>query len=442
MRVLIFLTALHVASFRPVTGCPGVCVCPGVTPSCPPGVSVLLDGCGCCRVCSAQLGGACSQTRPCDHHKGLECNYGNDVGRTHGICRAKEDGRSCEYSGRMYQSGESFSAGCKHQCTCIDGAVGCIPLCPTLLPLATPSCPAPRLLKAPGQCCLSLACHGDSSPHNTTPQTPAYLPFPFPSYPKPHTKPYPKPYSKINTKPYPKPYSKINTKPYPKPYSKVHTKPYPKPYSKINTKPYPKPCSKHYIKPYSKPYRSPPKVALGNELVEAWPAWEQRSGQMAAWRQVGDQCVVQTTSWSQCSRSCGMGVSSRVTNDNGQCKLVKETRLCNIRPCSSLALPAKKGRKCSRTHKAPEPQRLSLAGCRSVRLYRPNYCGVCVDGRCCSPRRTRTAPVTFACPDGERFQRSVMFVQSCKCSEECDHLNDVALPPQRWLHGDTHKFTD
>ena len=60
-----------------------------------------------------------------------------------------------------------------------------------------------------------------------------------------------------------------------------------------------------------------------------------------AWRQMGDQCVVQTTSWSQCSRSCGMGVSSRVTNDNARCKLIKETRLCNIRPCSSMSIPVK-----------------------------------------------------------------------------------------------------
>lgn len=60
-----------------------------------------------------------------------------------------------------------------------------------------------------------------------------------------------------------------------------------------------------------------------------------------AWRQFGGQCVVQTTSWSQCSRSCGMALSSRVTNDNAQCKLVKETRLCNIRPCSSMSIPVK-----------------------------------------------------------------------------------------------------
>ena len=46
-----------------------------------------------------------------------------------------------------------------------------------------------------------------------------------------------------------------------------------------------------------------------------------------------ENCLVQTTEWSACSRSCGMGISARVTNDNPQCRLEKETRLCMVRPC-------------------------------------------------------------------------------------------------------------
>lgn len=46
-----------------------------------------------------------------------------------------------------------------------------------------------------------------------------------------------------------------------------------------------------------------------------------------------ENCVTQTTSWSPCSKTCGRGVSLRITNANKQCRMVKERRLCNIRPC-------------------------------------------------------------------------------------------------------------
>ncbi|PIO14240.1 hypothetical protein AB205_0165590, partial [Aquarana catesbeiana] len=44
-------------------------------------------------------------------------------------------------------------------------------------------------------------------------------------------------------------------------------------------------------------------------------------------------CITQTTPWSPCSKTCGMGISTRISNDNDKCKLHTESRLCNLRPC-------------------------------------------------------------------------------------------------------------
>ena len=76
---------------------------------------------------------------------------------------AQSEGRPCEYNSRIYQNGESFQPNCKHQCTCIDGAVGCIPLCPQELSLPNLGCPNLRLVKVTGQCCEEWVCDDDSA---------------------------------------------------------------------------------------------------------------------------------------------------------------------------------------------------------------------------------------------------------------------------------------
>uniref|UniRef100_W5L4U1 Cellular communication network factor 5 n=1 Tax=Astyanax mexicanus TaxID=7994 RepID=W5L4U1_ASTMX len=44
-------------------------------------------------------------------------------------------------------------------------------------------------------------------------------------------------------------------------------------------------------------------------------------------------CVEQITEWSACSRSCGPGVSTRMSNRNWACRPQTQTRLCQVRPC-------------------------------------------------------------------------------------------------------------
>ena len=79
------------------------------------------------------------------------------------LSAAQSEGRPCEYNSRIYQNGESFQPNCKHQCTCIDGAVGCIPLCPQELSLPNLGCPNPRLVKVTGRCCEEWVCDDDSA---------------------------------------------------------------------------------------------------------------------------------------------------------------------------------------------------------------------------------------------------------------------------------------
>ncbi|KAJ7316203.1 hypothetical protein JRQ81_002365 [Phrynocephalus forsythii] len=359
---VIFLLCLSLVACR----CPATCRCPPGPPRCPPGVSRRLDECGCCQVCARQLNEDCDPLSPCDPHKGLECNFGADPKARRGICWAKQEGRTCEYNGRIYQNGENFQPSCKHQCTCIDGAVGCQPLCPMELPLALLGCPRPRLLKVPGQCCKKFVCGKG-----------------------------------------------------PKKYGGV-----------------------------TFDYKSHGE-ANDNELIYMGKGgdWKNLPGEWTSLLQIAKQqhkCLAQTTEWSPCSKSCGFGISTRVTSDNPQCKLIKETRLCQIRPCGKPDFTKlKKGKKCLRTHKVKEPVRFTYAGCKSPRRYQPSFCGACLDGRCCVPWRTRTLSVPFHCPDGSSFSKNIMMIHTCQCGPaHCPPLSETAMGPQYQLNGDTHKFLE
>lgn len=146
-------------------------------------------------------------------------------------------------------------------------------------------------------------------------------------------------------------------------------------------------------------------------------------------------CTEQSTRWSACSRSCGSGVSTRVSNQNPACKLQMETRLCKVRPCHAAQHVSREPmwglqRRCKASYASPGPIRLVHQDCHSTRAYQLQYCGRCSDARCCTPHHTTTAEVTFRCPAGRRLQRAVMMIQSCVCHNNCPYAPHSN--PARW----------
>ncbi|XP_032875089.1 CCN family member 3 [Amblyraja radiata] len=140
----------------------------------------------------------------------------------------------------------------------------------------------------------------------------------------------------------------------------------------------------------------------------------------------GVNCIQQTTQWSACSKTCGMGISTRVTNKNHHCDMVKELRLCEVRPCGDYKVTAKKGKKCIRTSKATKPTRFVYNDCSSIQYFKPKYCGVCTDRRCCTPHNTRTSQLDFKCASGLIIKQQMMIINTCVCHYNCAQ-DDTAL---------------
>ncbi|XP_051577779.1 CCN family member 3-like [Myxocyprinus asiaticus] len=190
----------------------------------------------------------------------------------------------------------------------------------------------------------------------------------------------------------------------------------------------------------------PQKIQVPGECCEKWVCDSQAEISalggfaMAAYRQeetVGfDQwdsnvnCIEQTTEWSACSKTCGMGMSTRVTNKNPHCEMVKQSRLCMIRPCENLdkqRATTKEGR-CLRTRRSNKASHFTFKNCISILAYRPRFCGLCRDGRCCTPHSTKTAQVEFQCPEGKVIKRPMMFINTCACHHHCPRDNTIYQP--------------
>lgn len=139
-----------------------------------------------------------------------------------------------------------------------------------------------------------------------------------------------------------------------------------------------------------------------------------------------DRCQIESTPWSSCSVTCGVGESIRVTTDNADCKPIQERRLCIVRPCDDADSNPLPNKKCRGTFES-EPQKIVHEGCESEQQYALRYCATCKRNKCCGPAKVSTAPVPFRCPassssavaedkDKERIvSKLVMFVEACRC---------------------------
>ncbi|KAH0617420.1 hypothetical protein JD844_015610 [Phrynosoma platyrhinos] len=146
-------------------------------------------------------------------------------------------------------------------------------------------------------------------------------------------------------------------------------------------------------------------------------------GEIESWQK---NCILHTSSWSPCSKTCGLGISTRISNDNDQCRMTKESRLCNLRPCEEdIIKHIKPGKKCLAVYRRDGPMNYTLSGCTSETIYRPKYCGVCTDNRCCTPYKSKTIEVNFQCPDGTRFTKKIMWINACFCNLSCKNPNDI-----------------
>jgi len=166
-----------------------------------------------------------------------------------------------------------------------------------------------------------------------------------------------------------------------------------------------------------------------------------QSDQSTIYQSRRSSCELVHTDWSACSRSCDVGVSTRMINSESDCRLQMETRLCMLRPCTTQFTDWTRSAwhidncpKVAHTYRLIRPQTLTHNNCTTVesRLWR--VCGRCPrtsQGRaiCCQPARSTTKLMDVVCTtravsDSQRTvvtqtQLLVEDIEYCACNENC-----------------------
>ncbi|CAN0020575.1 unnamed protein product [Lampetra planeri] len=271
--------------------------------------------------------------------------------------------RSCEFGGVLYRDGERFHMGCEQYCSCRAGSLACVPTCPHSEMLPSPSCPEPRRVPPPpGKCCHEWVC-GQPEAAGAGKRTREVL--------------------------------------------GGHD------------------AMAAFRQEDTMMVVVAPPGGSSSSGSEAAADGEPAGGAAAAGPPFTCE-IGYSSEWSACSRSCGAGISTRVSTENPRCRMERQSRACVVRPCDlPVPPPRKPGKRCTRTFRAPSPVRLrdpagpGGAACTSLRRYRPRYCGGCSDGRCCTPHRTLTRAVRMRCAGDRVALRDVMVVRTCACHRHC-----------------------
>lgn len=84
-----------------------------------------------------------------------------------------------------------------------------------------------------------------------------------------------------------------------------------------------------------------------------------------------------------------------------------------------------KGKTCRPKFQAKKAEKLKLSGCTSAKKFKPTYCGVCTDKRCCVPNKSRMIKVNFTCKGGSNTQWKMQWITSCVCQRKCNDPGDM-----------------
>uniref|UniRef100_A0A8C6HU20 Cellular communication network factor 3 n=1 Tax=Mus spicilegus TaxID=10103 RepID=A0A8C6HU20_MUSSI len=161
---------------------------------------------------------------------------------------------------------------------------------------------------------------------------------------------------------------------------------------------------------------APRKVAVPGECCEKWTCGSDEQGTQ------GTLGGLALPGEKPSRRGTVKGKSSKQ-----QHLLIRGTkRLCFNKPprwCPYVT----KGKKCLRTKKSLKAIHLQFENCTSLYTYKPRFCGVCSDGRCCTPHNTKTIQVEFQCLPGEIIKKPVMVIGTCTCYSNCPQNNEAFL---------------